>query len=132
MLKKRQSGFTVLELIVTIVFLIVVGTIFYVQNRDLKIDKNDSLRKTAVNSIYYDLEDVYYPANKAYPERLTADQLKGIDPALLKDPEGVEVGDPKSQYHYEPKDCQNGLCKSYKLWADMEHEATVTKTSRNQ
>jgi type II secretory pathway pseudopilin PulG len=129
---KRQSGFTVLELIVAVVFLVAVGTIFFVQSRDLKIEKNDAVRKNAINSIYYDLEDVYYPAVKAYPERLAADQLKGIDPASLNDPNGVAIGDSKSQYHYEAKDCKDGQCKSYKLWADMEHEATFTKTSRNQ
>lgn len=132
MSKSRQSGFTVLELIVSVAFLVVVGTIFYVQSRDLKIEKNDAVRKAAINSIYYDLEDVYYPAAKAYPERLTADQLKGIDPAALVDLKSVAVGDPKSQYHYEPKDCKDGQCKSYKLWADMEREATFAKTSRNQ
>ncbi|HWZ66132.1 MAG TPA: type II secretion system protein [Patescibacteria group bacterium] len=132
MSQKRQSGFTVLELIVVVVFLVAAGTIFYVQKRDLQIEKGDSQRKTAINAIYYDLEEVFYFANKAYPEKLLSDQLKGIDPALLIDPNNVAVGDQKSQYHYEPKDCKDGLCKSYKLWADMVHEPTYTKPSRNQ
>lgn len=128
----RQRGFTVLELIVAIIVLAVIGTVFYVQNRDLEIAKRDSLRKTAINSLYYSLEDVYYPTNKAYPEKLTADQLKGIDPAQLKDPNGKAVGEKDGSYRYEAKDCKDGKCKSYVLTADMENESDYTKESRNQ
>ena len=128
----RERGFTVLELIGTVIFLIAIGTIFWVQKRDLQVASRDSQRKTAINAIYYNLEDVYYPAHKTYPEKLTADQLPGIDPTTLKDPQGVGVGDPKSNYNYAPKDCQNGQCKSYTLSARLEHEADFVKQSRNQ
>lgn len=129
---QRTSGFTVLELIVVIVFLLIAGTVFYIQRRDLEVGKRDAQRKTAINAIYYNLEDVYYPTNKAYPETLTADRLRGIDPALLNDPNGVAIGDQKSQYRYEPKDCKDHLCKSYKIVSSMEHEADYIKQSRNQ
>lgn len=128
----RQRGFTVFELIVAIVILGVIGTVFYVQKRDLDYAKRDSVRKTSVNSIYYNLEDVYFQAHKGYPEKLAADQLKGVDPAQLKDPDGKAVGEQGGNYRYEPKDCKDGLCKSYTLTADMENEADYTKTSRNQ
>lgn len=128
----RNRGFTVLELIVAIVFLLVAGTIFFVQKRNLEMSTRDSQRKTAINALYYNLEDVYYPAHSAYPEHLTADQLKGIDPNTLKDPNGKTVGDQGSDYNYQPKDCTNSLCKSYTLTANMESEADYTKTSRNQ
>lgn len=128
----KQRGFTVLELIIAIVFLLIAGTVFYVQKRDLETAKNDMARKTAINQIYYNLEDVYYSANKAYPEKLTADGLKGVDPQILKDPKGVMVGDYGSNYRYEPKDCKDGKCKSYTLTADLEAEADFTKTSRNK
>jgi hypothetical protein len=85
-----------------------------------------------MNAIYYNLEDVYYTANKAYPQKLTADQLKGLDPSLLKDPEGVAVGEQNSDYSYDPKDCTDGKCKSYTLHANLEHEADYLKASRNQ
>jgi Tfp pilus assembly protein PilE len=111
----RQRGFTVLELIIAIVFLIIAGTVFYIQKRDLEIANRDSQRKTSINAMYYNLEDVYYPQNQGYPQNLTADQLKGIDPSVLKDPSGNAVGDQNSDYRYEPKDCTNGKCKSYTL-----------------
>ena len=128
---KRQAGFTVLELIIVVVLLIALGTVFFVQRRDLEVMQRDSDRKVAVNSMYYNLEDVFYPANKGYPEAITADTLKGIDPSLLKDPDGVMIGEENSNYRYEPKDCSEGLCKSYELRADLEHEADYVKTSRN-
>lgn len=129
---RRQNGFTVLELIIAMVLLVLAGTVFYIQKRDLEVAKRDSDRKTAINAIYYNLEDVYFPTNKYYPEALTTDQLKGMDPALLKDPSGIEVGAYGSNYRYEPKDCADQKCKSYTLTADLEHEADYVKESRNQ
>jgi type II secretory pathway pseudopilin PulG len=131
MSSQKQYGFTVLELIIVIVFLLVVGTVFFVQRRDIEVGQRDTNRKTAINAIYYNLEEVYYGANKAYPESLTADQLKGLDPSLLKDPEDVMIGEENSDYRYEPKDCHNGACKSYELRADLEAEADFVKASRN-
>lgn len=128
----KQRGFTVLELIVAIVFLVAVGLVFFVQQRNLNIAARDSQRKMAINEIYYNLEDVYYPSYQAYPEHLTADQLKGVDPGALKDPNGITVGDYGSDYRYEPKDCTSGKCKSYTLTSKLEHEADYTKTSRNK
>ncbi|SRR6266550_707652 len=132
MTTNKQHGFTVLELIIAVVFLLAAGTIFYVQKRDLEVANRDSTRKTTINAIYYNLEDIFYPANKAYPEKLTADQLKGLDPTLLKDPNQVTVGDQNSDYTYEPKDCNGSRCKSYTLRANLEHEADYVKNSRNQ
>src|SRR5688572_33109402 len=128
---RRQRGFTVLELIIAIILIAVAGTVFYIQKRDLEVASRDTARKTAINSIYYSLEDVYHPTNKAYPETLTADQLKGLDPSLLTDPNGIAVGEYGSSYRYEAKDCVAYKCKSYTITADLEHEGDYTKTSRN-
>lgn len=128
---KRQSGFTVLELIVAVVFLVVTGTFFYMQKRDLEIANRDTMRKTAINSIYYTLEDIYYQANNAYPEHLTADQLRGVDPAMLKDPNGKAFDTEGSDYTYTPKDCVDAKCRSYILSANLENEADFIKSSRN-
>lgn len=128
---KKQNGFTVLELIVAIIFLTIAGTIFFIQKRDLEIASRDSARKTAMNAIYYNLEDVYYPANGHYPLVLVADKLKGVDPEFLKDPNGKVVGEEGSNYRYEPKDCKDDKCKSYTLTSDLESEADFTKESRS-
>jgi Tfp pilus assembly protein PilE len=126
----RQRGFTVLELMIAVVFLVAAGTIFYVQKRDLEVANRDSARKTSINAIYYNLEDIYFPANQGYPEHLTAELLKGLDPAQLKDPNGKTFGTQGSEYSYAPKDCNDGKCKSYTLNANMENEADYKKTSR--
>jgi type II secretory pathway pseudopilin PulG len=128
----KQRGFTVLELIVAVVFLVVAGTFFFIQKRDLEVANRDSDRKVAINSIYYNLEDIYYTQNAGYPEFLTADQLKGLDPSVLKDPSGKAVGEEGSNYSYTAKDCTGGKCKSYTLVADLENEADYTKDSRNK
>lgn len=127
---QRQRGFTVLELIIAIVFLVLAGTIFFIQKRNIEIANRDSARKTAINAIYYNLEDIYYPANQAYPEHLTSDGLKGLDPSSLKDPDGKAVETEGSNFSYQPKDCQDGKCKSYTLTADLENEADYIKSSR--
>jgi type II secretory pathway pseudopilin PulG len=129
---QSQRGFTVLELIIVVVFLIIAGTVVFVQKRDLEVATRDSTRKSAINSMYYNLEDVYYAANKSYPQHITADTLKGIDPTILKDPNGITIGEEGSDYRYEPRDCNENICKGYELRADLEHEADLTKTSRNQ
>lgn len=129
---QKQRGFTVLELIVAIVFLIVAGTFFFIQKRDLEIANRDSMRKTAINSLYYNLEDVYLATHAGYPEFLTADKLKGLDPSAFKDPNGKAVGEEGGNYTYVPKDCVDGKCKSYTLTADLENEADYTKESRNK
>lgn len=129
--QQDTNGFTVLELIVAIVLLATIGTVFFIQERDLGASRRDEARKTAINAIYYNLEYVYYSANKAYPEHLTADGLKGLDPSKLKDPNDVAVGEEGSEYRYTPKDCAEGKCKSYELRADLEKEGDFTKNSLN-
>lgn len=126
---QKQRGFTVLELIIAVIFLVAAGTIFFIQKRDLETANRDSQRKTAINAIYYNLEYVYYPTFSGYPEHLTTDGLKGLDPATLKDPHGKAVGEQGSDYSYTPKDCTNGICKSYTLTANLENEADYTKNS---
>ena len=128
---KHTRGFTVLELIIAIVFLVIAGTIFFIQKRDLEVAGRDTQRKTAINAIYYNLEDIYYPAQQSYPEHLTADQLKGLDPNSLKDPSGKAVETEGSDFNYTPKDCQDNKCKSYTLTANLENEADYAKTSRS-
>lgn len=128
----KQRGFTVLELVVVIIFLAAMGTVFIINSRNMQINEHDSQRKTAINAMYYNLEDVYYAAHGSYPQAITADQLPGIDPTNLKDPEGVAVGQQNSDYSYKPKDCTNGACKSYVLRANMENQSDYSRNSRNK
>lgn len=126
---RRQSGFTIVELIVVIALFMLAGVIFMVQKSDVDARGNDSSRKQDMNAIYYYLEGVYYPQHKGYPEKLDINQLKGLDPDSLRDPDDRMVGDVNGNYKYEPAGCQNGLCSSYKLTAELQKEGPFTKTS---
>lgn len=128
---KRQQGFTVLELLVAIVFLTFAGTLFYIQKHDLEVADRDATRKTAINAMYYNLEEVYYAANGSYPKTISADNLKAMDPDLFTDPNGNAVGSQDSNYRYEPANCDGETCKSYTLRADLEKESDFVKASRH-
>lgn len=90
--KSQQSGFTVIELMFVGVVLAVAGVLAYIQMNNLGVTADDLRRKTAVNAMYYALEEVYYKENQAYPTTLTADSLPSVDPALFTDPDGFVLG----------------------------------------
>lgn len=126
----RNRGFTVVELIVAIVFLTVVGAIFYGQKSGLQASHRDVQRKTAINAVYYNLVEVVKPALGGYPRVIAPEQLKAMDIALLTDPDGKKLGDKDSTYRYEPTECNGGdICKSFTLRADLEREDTFVKQS---
>lgn len=126
----QTRGFTVVEIIVAVMFLVFAGILFVSQKRDIEAANRDTSRKTAINAMYYNLEELYYPANKSYPRTIGPDTLKAMDPELFKDPNGVMLGDEGSNYRYEGTNCEGNACKSYSLRADLEHEEDFVKTPR--
>ena len=81
--------------------------------------------------MYYNLEEVYYVANNSYPKVISGDNLKAMDPELLKDPDSVAIGEQSSNYRYEPSGCNGEVCTSYTLRADLENEADFVKNARH-
>lgn len=132
MVPMNQRGFTVIELLGLIVLLTIVGVVFWTQKSAIETSARDDMRKTSINAMYYGLEEVYYPTNKTYPKTLTTATLSSVDPALFKDPYGVELGKAGSDYRYEGKECSGDSCKSYNLRTKLENEADYVKDSRNQ
>jgi len=128
---KRSQGFTVIEVIVVAAFLGLAAVLLLMQRSDLAASQRDNQRKTAINAMYYNLEEVYYAKHGYYPTKIDENTLTAMDPDLFTDPDKVTINDTKAQYHYDASNCQNNKCKSYKLTADMEKEATYTKKSRN-
>lgn len=121
---------TVTELFAGVVFLILVGGIFLLQRAGLEASHRDTTRKTAINAIYYNLVEVVKPELGGYPRILEAEQLKAMDPALLKDPGGVLIDVQGSDYLYEPTECNGGdICRSFTLRAKLEREDTFVKQS---
>ncbi len=129
---KTKKAFTVLELVLAIIFVGVFVVLFFLQKVNLAAMDRDEKRKTAINAFYYALEEGYYVENNAYPENIeNAEILPWIDPNLFTDPYGFNLWDKGSNYSYEASNCENGKCKSYTLRAEMEKEETYIKNSRN-
>lgn len=128
---KRPNGFTVIELLFITILVGVTSVIFFVQKNNLETLAQDKTQKTAINAMYYGLEEVFYPANKYYPESISSDNLKSVDPALFTDPNGIKIGSAGSVYTYSPTDCTNNQCKSYTLKSTLSNEADFIKKSKN-
>ena len=127
---KTSSGFTVVELLVTLVFLGLIGGIAYSQTQSLGMIHRDQDRKIAINSIYYNLQEVVKPKLGGYPRVLNASELRAMDSALLKDPQGVSIGKSGSDYRYEPTGCNGGdVCSGFTLRVNLEHETDFVKSS---
>lgn len=126
-----QRGFTVIELLITIVFLLVAGSVVAWQANNIRVSMRDDQRKVAINSMYHGLEEVYYKENGHYPQKISDTTLRSVDDALLADPRGNKIGDASSDYRYEPAKCNDGKCAAYTLRADLENEDDYTKKNSN-
>lgn len=126
----KQSGFTVLELMVVIVLLATIGIVFWVQKNNIEVARRDDARKSSINALHYSLEEVYYPNHKnTYPKVLNQKTMPSVDASVFKDPSGVKIGEADSDFRYEGKNCSQDSCKSYTLRASLENEADFVKTS---
>lgn len=128
---KRQDGFTVIELVTAIIFLLGVMIVAFMQAQRSRDIHHDTMRKTAINAIHYSLEEGFYARHGFYPERIADDTLTTMDVALLTDPAGKKLGDAGSAYHYEPRDCHDGKCKAYTLRTQLQFEGDFIKESRH-
>lgn len=126
---RKQSGFTVVELLVAITLLIGAGVLVMQQKSQIEKVDRDRERKTAINAMYYSLEEVYYAANGSYPSKINSANLKSMDPELFKDPNGMLIGEQSSNYRYDPTNCEANVCKGYTLRATLENEADYTRKS---
>jgi len=128
---KKSQGFTVIELVLIIIVIGFASVLFFMQKHSIEVIANDDTKKTAINSMYYGLEEVFYTTYKYYPQTISTDNLRSVDPALFTDPSGIKIGTAGSDYSYAPTNCTDGHCKSYTLKANLTNEADYTKTSRN-
>ncbi len=128
---KNSRGFTVIEILFVVVLIGAASIIFFIQKQDLSVVAQDNTSKTAINAMYYGLEEVFYPTNKYYPQTINSDNLKSVDPTLFTDQNGIKLGETGSIYTYSPTNCIDGKCKSYTLKTSLNKEADYIKTSRN-
>ena len=127
----NKKGFTILELVIVAAFASLLFVLFFVQKANLDAFDRDEKRKTAINAMYYALEESFYKEHNYYPEQINEKNITVIDPALWTDPNGYNLGDPLSSYSYEPANCNEGRCKEYTLKTLLEKEDTYIKRNRN-
>jgi prepilin-type N-terminal cleavage/methylation domain-containing protein len=127
----NQRGFTIIELLTVIVLFAIAAAVAYVQFNTFQQMGRDDTRRTAVNAMYYNLEDIFYKTHSYYPETIDEKNLTAMDKALLTDPDGQKIGSGESDYRYEPINCEASKCKGYTLRTDLEKEADFVKKSRN-
>lgn len=128
---KPKKGFTVLEIIIVAAFASLLLILFFIQKANIDAMGRDEQRKTAINAMYYALEESFYKDHGYYPESISEENIKVIDPALWTDPLGFNLGDSFSSYSYEPANCKEGKCKEYILKATLEKEDIYLKSNRN-
>lgn len=126
-----KKGFTILEIIIVGIFASLLLVIFFIQKANVDAMNRDEARKIAINAMYYALEESYYKEHNYYPEHISEDNIKVIDPALWTDPSGINLGDIGSSYTYEAANCKEGKCKEYTLKATLEKESDYIKNNRN-
>ena len=128
---KNKQGFTILEVVIVGIFVALALALFFVQQGNIEAMERDEDRKIAINAMYYALEESFYAENGYYPEMISEENIRVIDPALWTDPSGINLGNEGSSYSYEPANCKDGRCKEYILKAELEKEDTYVKYNRN-
>ena len=127
----KQRGFTIIELLVVLVILIGAGWLFFSEQNSIGAVQRDAARKVAINAMYYNLEEVYYPQHSYYPQSISSKVLRAMDPGLFTDPYNSQLGDAGSDYTYDATGCTtDGHCSGYTLRSTMERESDFVKTNR--
>ena len=126
-----KRGFTALELLIAIAFVGAAVVFFFMQRATIEAFQRDDHNKTAINAIYYALEDVHYFVFGYYPEVLTEEALRGANPRFMVDHEGNFIGSVGSHLFYEPENCVEGKCSSFVLRAILDRETDFIRRSRH-
>ncbi len=128
---KFKKAFTVPELLVVCAFATLLLVLFLIQKSNVDAMTRDEKRKTAINAMYYALEEGFYETNGYYPEEINEEVLTVIDPQLFTDPNGIYINTDYGSYSYAATNCKEGKCKSYTLRAQLEKEDDYIKRNRN-
>ena len=121
----RTQGFTVIELLVALVLVLIIGTIALVQKNDLDASTRDQKRKISVNAMYYGLKEGYFKQNKSYPSTISKENLLFIDPASF-----VLVGNDKEYtIHYKGLNCEANACADFLVTTKLEKESEYKRGS---
>lgn len=146
--KKRQSGFTIVELLIVIVVIGILATLVLVTFTGIQKKARDSQRQTDINAVNSQLE-AFYAQNSYYPSTADLDNatwvkanLKGLDPESLLAPNSTtpissSTTSATTYYNYVPNNCTAGTasdpttnaCDGYTLTAKLESGSDFSKSS---
>ncbi len=144
-LKRKQGGFTIIELLIVIIVIGILATLVITTFSGIQRNARNRAREADINALHSQLE-YYYGQNSKYPTLADmndaawrAANLKGLDSGALSDPQGnVEtlVGAPAAgsySYVVTPTGCNNAGtdCTGYTLTATYEGGGTFVKNSLN-
>lgn len=129
---KTKKGFTLIEVTIVGAFAALLVIIFFIQKANVDAMNRDDDRKTAINAMYYALEEYYYPTYGYYPTEISEEVLPVIDPQLFTDPFGNNLGLDGGSYTYEPANCNAANeCREYTLRANLEKEDAYIKRGKH-
>jgi prepilin-type N-terminal cleavage/methylation domain-containing protein len=156
-LKKQESGFTIVELLIVIVVIGILAALVITTFNGIQQKGRDTERETDIKALHGQLE-AYYAQNGKYPTLANMNDnngaaswvgtnLKGLDREAFHDPKAANgaytmVGAAAANayaYAAAPANCDNtatnGDCLSYTLTATLEGQingaSTYAKTSLN-
>jgi general secretion pathway protein G len=142
--RKRQEGFTIVELLIVIVIIGILATLVIVTFTGIQQRARNTKRTTDINAVDSHLEA--YNANNGFYPTLTqmntaaflSANLKGLDPSALQDPQGSSqtlVSSPAAKsYAYQPTDDNGNACDDVttnctKFTLTASYEGTVNGAS---
>lgn len=147
-LKRKQSGFTIVELLIVIVVIGILAAIVITTFTGVQKKGRDADRKSDINSLYSQIE-VYFAENGMYPtlanmndSTFRSANMQGLSDDALQDPNGSAatlVATPAANsyaYVETPALCDNVAgndCLAFTLTATLEDGSgqTFVKTGSN-
>jgi prepilin-type N-terminal cleavage/methylation domain-containing protein len=144
-LKRKQSGFTIVELLIVIVVIGILAAIVITTFTGVQKKARDSDRKADIQAIYSQTE-VYFAQNSKYPTLANINDgafrsanMKGLQDDAITAPGGtvglVASGAAITNYQYvaTPSGCDNSAtdCTGFTLTATLESGGTFVKTGSN-
>jgi prepilin-type N-terminal cleavage/methylation domain-containing protein len=145
-LKKRQSGFTIVELLIVIVIIGILATLVIVTFTGTQKKARDSQRQTDINAVASHLEAYYadkgyYPTFTDLSDTATSGfvrtELKGLDTEALVGPKGgaLKTGAASGdQYGYNvtcTDSADRTTCTGFELQAILEKDGSTYSKKSN-
>lgn len=145
-LKNKNSGFTIVELLIVIVVIGILAGLVVTTFTGIQQKARNTERQTDIKAIHGQVE-AYYAQNGKYPTLANLNDatwrtanMKGLDEEALQDPKGAAqtlVDAPAANsyaYAVGPANCDNGAggdCATYTLTATNEGGGTYSKDNLN-